>query len=119
MTYKLGFCNHTRTSFPTPPPKKQEKIWSIFRVNSRLEVKCNGKLVLDYSFCEGSCSKLAMWRSNVTRVEFARSDRASKRWRKSGPHQSNLSYLDSSCRDMILILFFMDCEIMQSLIGAL
>ena len=74
IKYWIPFCKSEYNPLPVTPPSDEEKVWSIAKVGTILQVECNGVMVLEYdtSVCKNYYGE--HWESEIKTVEFDYSD---------------------------------------------
>ncbi|KAL5270894.1 hypothetical protein ACHWQZ_G001530 [Mnemiopsis leidyi] len=88
MKYLIGHCSskdlETMTEFDElPPSDRDDLIWTIFKSNTQLLIRCNGALVLTLAFNDssiGDCRE--RWHKQFKKIRFSTRDTASKCYRK-------------------------------------
>ena len=82
MEYAIAYCTGWIT-FPTQPPDKVDKIWTIRKTATTLNIEGNGVEVLDYHFSDSSKSEcVPRWGGDVVgKIMFLSNDAASKNYR--------------------------------------
>jgi hypothetical protein len=88
VEYKLPYCQHFYTPFPTTLPTTVNKVWTIEKRRYRTRVFCNGLVVLDIILSDSTCDMEynsdweTYWERDVSVIKFdGEYDTASEQYR--------------------------------------
>ena len=71
MKYKISYCSTSWTVLPVQPPEEVDKIWTIRKTNTALNIECNGVEVLNYQFSDSSLDDcVKQWGGDVIEIKF-------------------------------------------------
>nr|AFK75458.1 putative secretory peptide-48 [Pleurobrachia bachei] len=75
ITYFIGFCELSSGAFPVQPPDEVDKIWTIRKTASDLNIICNEVELLHYKFSDSSdsrCVQRCRWAGDVVdKIQFS------------------------------------------------
>ena len=95
MEYAIGYCTGL-TSLPVQPPNKVDKMWTIRKTATALNIECNGVEVLNYLFSDSSNSEcVTNWGGDaVEKIQFYPDDTASDGYRAMPATGKNYSQVN-------------------------
>ena len=76
VKYWISFCESEYYDFSTTLPTDVEKVWSIAKVGTMLNVECNGVLVVEFDTSQ--CD--SYWEREIKQIEFDSVDDASEHY---------------------------------------
>ena len=87
MKYKLGSCMQ-KDQVLSNVPEETDKVWTIYRRSDRVQIDCNGEVVLDFSLA--TCTQAEKWvyDREIINVIFDGTDTASDTYRQTGNSNS-------------------------------
>eukprot|EP00116_Pleurobrachia_bachei_P007230 sb/3467492/ len=73
--YCQDYCTTSWPELPVQPPQEVDKIWTIRKTNTTLNIECNGVEVLNYQFSDSSLDDcVKQWGGDVVAIEFSSYD---------------------------------------------
>ena len=83
VQYLINSCSSKWTELPVQPPDEVDKIWTIRKNTTNLNIECNGVEVLNYQFSDSSDPECVdKWGGDVVeKIKFYPDDTASDSYR--------------------------------------